>query len=286
VSPKIVPREKLDFGLDGDIPKYWFDGDPFKTRLIDAMSAVFPEGEKFFISCVRDFRDQITDPKLAEDVKCFTRQEGQHTMVHNQYNERLKRQGIPVDKIAERQRRIFDKRRAKYSKGFTLALTAASEHVTAIMTHAFFDRRSILEKADPRMRAMYAWHSVEELEHKAVAFDVMRNIAKVGYFKRCAAMLLVTWSFTVYVLLVARLMLQIDGFDKKERRRMFVRGLWWLYSPRGLFPPVIGHLLSYYRPGYHPWQSDDIEKYEQWISVFKSTGDAIAAGDALHLAGT
>ena len=28
----IVPREKLDFGLDGDIPKYWFGGDAFKTR--------------------------------------------------------------------------------------------------------------------------------------------------------------------------------------------------------------------------------------------------------------
>jgi hypothetical protein len=41
-SQAIVPREKLDFGLDGDIPKYWFGGDPFKTRLFDAMSCLFP----------------------------------------------------------------------------------------------------------------------------------------------------------------------------------------------------------------------------------------------------
>ena len=43
----IVPREKLDFGLDDPrIPKYWFGGDAFKTRFFDAMSLIFPPGEK------------------------------------------------------------------------------------------------------------------------------------------------------------------------------------------------------------------------------------------------
>ena len=58
--PPIVPREKLDFGLDGDIPKFWLDNDPFKTRFFDAMSTLFPVGEKFFITCVRDGGEPIT----------------------------------------------------------------------------------------------------------------------------------------------------------------------------------------------------------------------------------
>ncbi|HIV69686.1 MAG TPA: metal-dependent hydrolase, partial [Candidatus Aquabacterium excrementipullorum] len=78
----IVPRENLDFGLDGDIPKYWMGGDPFKTRFFDAMSTLFPQGEKFFITSVREYRDKITDPKLLQEVKDFTRQEAQHSMVH------------------------------------------------------------------------------------------------------------------------------------------------------------------------------------------------------------
>ncbi len=53
--PPIVPREKLDFDLDGNIPKYWLDNDPFKTRFFDAVSTLFPVGEKIFITCVRDF---------------------------------------------------------------------------------------------------------------------------------------------------------------------------------------------------------------------------------------
>jgi uncharacterized protein len=85
----IVPRQNLDFGLDGDIPKYWLGGDPFKTRFFDAMSTLFPEGEKFFITCVRDYRDQITDPHLQQEVKDFMRQEGAHGMVHTQFNDRL-----------------------------------------------------------------------------------------------------------------------------------------------------------------------------------------------------
>jgi len=86
----IVPREHLDFGLDGDIPKYWMGNDPFKTRFFDAMSTLFPMGEKFFITSVREFRDQVTSPQLQQEVKDFTRQEAQHSLVHRQYNERLK----------------------------------------------------------------------------------------------------------------------------------------------------------------------------------------------------
>ena len=104
----IVPREKLDFGLDDSIPKYWFGGDAFKTRFFDAMSLIFPPGEKFFMTCVRDFRDQINDPKLLQDIKDFNRQEAQHGMVHRQDNDRLRKQGIDVflRTLADRMRAI------------------------------------------------------------------------------------------------------------------------------------------------------------------------------------
>ena len=115
----IVPRQNLDFGLDGDIPKYWFGGDVFKTRFFDAMSTIFPEGEKFFIYCVRDFKDQVTDPQLAQDIKDFIRQEAQHSMVHNQFNDRLKQQGIDVDMLERIQHKVqFDIIR-KYERHLT-----------------------------------------------------------------------------------------------------------------------------------------------------------------------
>ncbi|MEY4766257.1 MAG: hypothetical protein RI907_2930, partial [Pseudomonadota bacterium] len=97
----IIPREKLNFGLDGDIARFWFEGDPFKTRALDALSIIFPPGEKFFMNCVRDFRDQITDAKLLQEIKDFNRQEAQHSMVHRQDNDRLRKQGIDVDRLTK-----------------------------------------------------------------------------------------------------------------------------------------------------------------------------------------
>jgi len=282
----IVPRERLDFGLGGDIPKYWFGGDPFKSRFFDAMSTIFPEGERFFIACVRDFRDQVTDPKLQEEIKHFIRQEAQHTMVHNQFNAHLRAQGIDVDRLERIQHHIsFNLARKYIPKNHTLAVTAAAEHMTAIMAHSFFERKETLEQADPRMRAMYAWHAMEEIEHKAVAFDVMQKVAKVWYPRRVLAMLEVTLVFSIHVLLVTAHILKVDGFSRWERAKMWAKGLWWLYNPRGLFSSVAGHYLQYYLPFFHPWKAGQLHSYQVWVDTFERTGDPLAAGDALHAHG-
>ena len=183
-APQIVPREKLDFGLDGEIPRFWLGGDPFKTRFIDAMSTTFPEGERYFISCVRDFRDEVTDPRLLEDIKHFIRQEGQHGIIHDQFNAHLRAQGINVDWLEGLTSKfLFGFMRKYLPKKHTLASTAACEHLTAIMAQTFFERKEVMGTADPRMHAMYTWHAMEEMEHKAVAFDVMQKVAKVGYLQ-------------------------------------------------------------------------------------------------------
>ncbi|HYR26703.1 MAG TPA: metal-dependent hydrolase, partial [Aquabacterium sp.] len=129
-NPHIVPREKLDFGLSREVPKYWLGGDPFKTRFCDAMSTIFPEGERFFISCVRDFRDQVSDPVLRQEIKDFIRQEGQHGLIHSQFNAHLTKQGIRVDRLEGFMKWwLFDVLRKYLPKKHTLALTAASEHL-------------------------------------------------------------------------------------------------------------------------------------------------------------
>ncbi|MHA7834995.1 MAG: metal-dependent hydrolase [Algiphilus sp.] len=278
---RIVPRQGPDFGLDGDIPRLWFDGDPFKSRFFDAMSLLFPEGERFFIACVRDFRDDIKDPHLLAQVKDFIYQEGQHGAVHTQFNNRLKAQGIAVDHALQRQREImFGTFRTRFSPRFTLAQTVASEHLTAMMAHGFFGKRGLFDKADARIRALYAWHAVEEIEHKAVAFDVYRTVAKGGYFTRVGAMLLTSFSFPMHVFILMRHMFERDGIE--QRGRLWLKGLWWLYGPGGLFPRLLPHYLRYFKPGFHPWQHGDMGVYKRWTASFKdSGGDAIAAADAV-----
>ena len=276
----IVPRRSPDFGLDGDIPKYWLDGDAFKTRFFDAMSLLFPEDEKFFIVCVRDYRDQITDPKLQAEVKDFIYQEGQHGMVHTQFNNRVKAQGIEVDKVLEKQKKImFGFFRKYFPRSFTLGQTAAAEHLTALMAHGFFSD-GLMQKADPRIRAMYAWHAVEEIEHKAVAYDVLTKVAKANYFTRILSFMLVTFTFPFHVFMIMRHMFRIDGV--KNRPTVWLKGLWWLYGWGGLYPRLIPHYLAYFLPFFHPWKHGDLDIYNLWVQEFdRNRGDAIAAGDAV-----
>jgi predicted metal-dependent hydrolase len=282
----IVPREKLDFDLDGDIPKYWVGGDVFKSRYFDAMSTLFPEGERFFISCVRDYRDQVTDPALAQEIKDFIRQEGQHGIVHTQYNNRLKAQGIDVDWLEGLLRKLFFSIARKYApKAQTLAETAATEHLTAILSECLFTNKSVMASADKRVRAMYAWHAIEEVEHKAVAFDVMQKVAKVGYLRRVFALLAVTLGFNLYNLVITSYMLKVDKYNFWQRTKMMTQGIWWLYKPGGLYMPCLGRYAEYFKPGFHPWQTGQVHSYDVWLETFERTGNPVLAGDVMHACG-
>ncbi len=277
-TSEIVQRKGPSFGLDDpDLPRYWFAGDPFKSRFFDAMSLLFPEGERFFIACVRDLRHAITDPQLERQVKEFMYQEGQHGQVHTQFNKRVKEQGVAVDHILKEEHRfLFDVFRKRMSRKYTLAQTAAAEHLTALMAHGFF-AKGTLRDADPRIRAMYAWHAVEEIEHKAVAFDVYKTVARGSYLTRILGMIQVSITFPLHTFLIMRHMFEVDGL--RNRGRLWMKGLWWLYGPKGVFSGLLPHYLAYFKPGFHPWQQGQLKNYESWRETYEASGDAIKAGD-------
>ena len=277
----IQPREKLDFQLDERIPRFWNGGDPYKTRFFDAMSLTFPIGERYFISSVRAYRDQITDPKLLEEVKHFTRQEAQHGMVHTQFNELLERQGLNVAWTQTFLDNKFKWQLSKWSKAFNLSYTAAAEHLTAMMCTTFMERADIIGDFDPRMRAIYAWHSIEEVEHKAVCFDVLTKVANAGYFTRIAGLLYFSVEYTIGNWYMVNRMLKSDGFGFWQRAKMLLKGAWWLYKPGGVFMPALGYYLSYFKPGFHPWQHKEMGHYDTWLQRFNQTGDPIAASEAM-----
>ncbi|TQC96297.1 metal-dependent hydrolase [Moraxellaceae bacterium AER2_44_116] len=276
--PNIIQRKAPDFGFDDSLPKYWFAGDPFKTRFFDAMSTMFPEGEKYFIRSVRAYREQITDPDMKQAVSDFIYQEAQHSIAHGLFNDRLKAQGINVDKFEQAMRGYLNFVSKYLPASVNLANTAAAEHMTAIISH-IWTRDDIQRDSDPRMRALLYWHGVEEIEHKAVAFDVLQQVAKAGYLTRILTMAYETVSFPLSVHLFMDEMLRVDGFSGWERTRMWANGLRWLYGPQGLMHSLLPSYLSYYRPDFHPWQEGQMETYHQWRQAYESTGNAIAAAD-------
>jgi predicted metal-dependent hydrolase len=282
----IQVRRALNFGFESDdIPRYWLAGDPFRSRLVDAVQATFPDGERYFIASVNAFRKDISDPTMLAEVKDFSEQEGQHGRVHTDYNDRLQRQGVNVRAFTKHTQKLTNYRLKHYSASYNVALTAALEHFTAMLAELFFARKYVMADAHENVKAMLAWHAIEEMEHKAVAFDVMQKVAKVGYLKRCLAMTHATLSFTLFVLIAPWFMLKMDGLSFGRRLKAYGKGMVWMFGIRyGVFLRMLPMIAHYYRPGFHPNKLPNVHNYQAWLDGYGDEQDAMAASRAMHAA--
>ena len=279
-----IVRSNLDFKL-ADVPRYWFAGDPFLTRMFDALSLTFPDGERYFIQSVRLFRDQIQDPDLKQRVADFIRQEAQHGIAHDKMNQIMKDQGMPVDQFIQRLNKVF-KFELKYrSPQYNIAMTAAAEHLTALMAETFYGEKDTLQDAHPYVRALFAWHAIEEMEHRDVAFDVMQQVGNVPEVTRKMALVLTTGLMFGFTLYRANVMLKCDGFNRTQRLKMNVRGLQWLFGKQGKLRKMQSQYRDWFKPDFHPSQHPIIAQYDVWLETLAQTGDPIQAGEAFWQAG-
>ena len=283
-SVEAVVRKNLDFKLD-DIPRFWFGGDPFKTRMFDALSLTFPDGERYFIESVRLFRDKISDPDLQKRVAAFIRQEAQHGIAHDKMNQVMKEQGMPVDQFIQVLNKIFKFELTKRSPAYNIAMTAAAEHLTALMADTFYSHKETLHDAHPYVRALLAWHAIEEMEHRDVAFDVMKQVGDVPEATRkfnLAFTTVLMLGFTVYR---ANIMLKYDGFDRLARLKLTAKGLPWFIGRNGMLTKMRKPYTDWFKKDFHPSQNPIIAQYDVWLKTLADTSDPIQAGEAFWQAG-
>jgi predicted metal-dependent hydrolase len=262
-SVSIEPRD-LHFDLSQVTQRHWLGGDPVGTAVMNALSLTFPDGEKLFMDAVRHFRKGLSG-KLADDVRQFLAQEAMHSREHHSLNSLLDRHHYPVDDILRhvRERISFTRARGPYAMLFS---TIALEHFTAILADQHLRQPDLFNNTDPTIKKLWDWHAVEETEHKAVAFDVFLEVTKhwsptKRYLLRTWSMAYITWQFSRNIASHATRLLVADGFSVSHARRA-VRGFLW--GKPGLFRRVWRTYLSWYRPGFHPWNHDNSRHLAQW----------------------
>src|SRR2546430_10862492 len=176
-ADRTVPTRRMSFEDSlQDLPRHFADdGDLILSHLAAALSAVFPDGEDFFVRSVRHFRDQVSDPALKRQVAGFIGQEAMHGREHRALNDRLDALGYPTKRVERLVKRGLQIRERILSAKSNLAATAALEHFTATLaqlgltsaeTRALFGHEGV--------KNLFLWHALEESEHKAVAFDVYK----------------------------------------------------------------------------------------------------------------
>lgn len=198
-----VPRE-LDVDLT-QVPRHWLAGNAAATAISNGINMLFPHGERYFVRSVRYYLDQIQDPLLREQVKAFFKQEGHHAKAHDDFNEVLRTQGFEIDGFLDRYKRISTWFEEHMPAKLNLAGTAAAEHYTAILADGAFTK-GVLDTLHPVMQQLLAWHAAEEIEHKAVAFDVLHEVdpsyaLRIAGLAYATVMLGMFWAWATTMLL-------------------------------------------------------------------------------------
>lgn len=215
----------------------------------------------------------------------FIKQEAQHSIAHTKMNMVLEKHGLPVTQVCEEANRTFKWMSKTFSPRFNLALTAAFEYLTAMMCEIFFAEKKIFEASDPYVRALMAWHSIEEIEHRDVAFDVMCQVGNVPEYERKLALVIAVFHMFGLGLVRTNKLLKYDGYNRVQRFKLFMKGLAWFIGHKGVFLNQNKMFFSWFKQGFHPSIHPIISQYDVWIKVLAETNDPIQAGQAFWEAG-
>jgi hypothetical protein len=244
-----VPRRPgLDF--NAPIPRYWFADNAVATHLANGVNLLFPAGERFFVRSVKYYVDRIEDPGLRARVKGFFGQEGHHSREHEHQFQQLIAQGFDVDSFLRLYEAVaygFIERLAPPQ--LSLSTTAACEHFTAIMAEDAL-RIRVLDLAHPTMRALLLWHSAEEIEHRAVAYDVLQAV-NPSYALRVSGLAMATLTLSGFWTIGTSTLLWQDR--KVGARRLLSD--WRKLRQRRRQDSVFGRgIREYLRRDFHPSQ--------------------------------
>ena len=255
-------RRNLQFKLNTSSVSDWHEQGPYLTQFINAMSIFFPEGERYFIHTVRQYADRITDPALRKAVTAFIGQEAMHGREHDEYNRLLAAAGLPAAELEAHVAAFLNLLKEKLPASAQLSVTIAQEHFTAILSELVLTDPRLIAGADRRLSSLWRWHALEETEHKAVAFDVYEAAVGSGvkaYALRTTSMVLTTAGFLGLVLFYQQRLLKADSElrNGQSRNQGLGRFINFMFRSPALLPRLAGPWLSYFRPGFHPWDHDN-----------------------------
>lgn len=246
----VVRRLLID--LEAPFERRWCGGDAFRTAWFNALSMSFPVGEQFFIDSVREGAKALPEaPRegFAAEIQAFIGQEATHRRIHGLFNAQLEAQGHRNTWATRALKRL--KRLDGLDTRHAVAATAATEHLTAILSEELLRRPDLLDGAEPRLRTLWLWHASEEAEHRSTAFDLYRALGGNQTWRR-RYMQLITLHFVIDVLRQTMRNLHHDG--ALWQWQSWRSGWQFLLGRDGLLRVLVKPWRAYFAADFHPRQ--------------------------------
>lgn len=267
----ITPRvPKIDWSKRFD--RRWNGGNAGVTHAFNALSFIFPQGERFFIDAVREVVSGVdisSNPELSQAVKNFIAQESIHTQQHIHYNEILHAQGFE-NVVYDYIERLEAYSKKTFSPLTNLAVVCAYEHYTAILGNYILKNPSALANASADMALVWGWHAAEETEHKAVCFDLYQA-AKGSWLHRVLNFIPVSLNFLYMFTRLYFSLLYRDGCLRPSRiLGTAAQSLQFFFGSAGIAYHILWYGLCYLSPTFHPWNQNNRRELQTWLTENQS----------------
>lgn len=257
---EIKPRH-MDFPFGALKSMKFFDDNIYKSAFIAQLSSTFPVGETEFLNSVKNYRAEIKNEKLIKQVKGFIGQEGHHSHQHEKINRELDRLGYDTNRIHLLLKAMIDEKVVNMSRKFRLAYTVCAEHMTGIMAEHAITRTDFLANLEKPFQDLLYWHAVEEIEHKAVAFDVyMECEGDTKYLKRVMTLFILGMHMRM-----TRYTLNMVFSSKHWKSWSEFKGFMsWMFGKKGMWRSLRKPYRSFFKEGFHPWSNGGLDMIEKW----------------------
>lgn len=249
--------------LETPIPRHWAGG-AFRTAFFNALSMSFPLGEQLFIDSVKKGLAALPEAeqaRFAEEVQGFIGQEATHRHVHSRFNAHLAAQGL----VNSWQQRIESRRPEVESLDVRnwVAVTAATEHLTAVFAEFLLSHPQVLAAAPVRLQELWMWHSAEESEHRSTAFKLYRALGGAH-----------PWRVGIFRMVLRLFLLDLA---RQTLRNLWSDGHWWrpstwvdgwklLYGSDAFMSFSRSRWRLYESEDFHPDQGDG-QLAEAWLAA-------------------
>lgn len=239
----------------GSMPRHWLGGSALATHVANGVNLLFPAGERFFVRSVRRYLAEIdNDPELKAAVRAFAQQEGHHAHAHERLFAELEAQGYAIKPFLRGYEAVaygFIERVT--SDKLHLATTAAAEHFTALLAEGFLTR-DVAGLMPDSIRRLFSWHAAEEIEHRAVAYEVLQRVdpsypLRIAGLAMASATLAGFWAAATISLLLQ----EEDPLAAVRRGRQEMRE----QHPFGIFSRGI---RAYIKRDFHPSQATHLDE--------------------------
>ncbi|USA47884.1 metal-dependent hydrolase [Acinetobacter sp. C26M] len=256
-----IPIRHFDFKFDPEsldikflMQKEW------ATAYFAALSIFLTYGEDLVIETARYHRDFIDDPILKQRLTSLIGQEAIHSKLHNEYNEIMIPNDVPVRLYRFLAEQVFNYTFLKFPQPLKLSLMAGIEHFTAVLAEFGMKHEYIFQYSDDEKAcALWMWHMLEESEHKDIAYDTYQVLSGnyalriLGFFLAFITIGVGVGAGGLFLPFFRRPSNLINLSFWKEA------GASWsvLFSLKdGMFGSTLPHIFDYLRPDFHPNDHD------------------------------